>query len=170
MRHTLQLTVALCFFSLSAAAWAAAQEVKPASASSTSPASMDEMLQAVRADLQDDRADLMAKNLSLTSDQAAKFWPMFASYQKEQSVIMDAQLKGIQKYIEGYDKLDDATALALVNAHLDNDARMNALRQKWLAEFEKVLGGKLAARAMQIDRRLSLLTQLQFISKIPLIH
>ena len=52
--------------------------------------------------------------------------------------------------------LDDAAALALMKAHLDRDARMNALRQKWLGEFQKVLPGKLAARAMQIDRRLSL--------------
>ena len=54
----------------------------------------------------------MAKNLTLSADQAAKFWPVFENYQKEQNLIMDAQLKGIQKYVEGYKTLDDAGALA----------------------------------------------------------
>jgi hypothetical protein len=83
---------------------------------------------------------------------------------------MDAQLKGIQKYVEGYDNLDDATALSLMKAHMERDAKMNALRQKWLGEFQKVLPGKLAARAMQIDRRLSLVAQVELASRIPLIH
>jgi hypothetical protein len=47
---------------------------------------------------------------------------------------------------------------------------MTALRQKWLGEFQKVLGPKLAVRAIQIDRRLSLVQQLQITSKIPLVH
>jgi hypothetical protein len=32
---------------------------------------------------------------------------------------------------------------------------MTALRKKWLGEFQKVVPAKIAARAMQIDRRLS---------------
>ncbi len=47
---------------------------------------------------------------------------------------------------------------------------MTALRQKWLGEFQKVLPGVLAARAMQIDRRLSNVAQMEISSKLPLIH
>ena len=83
---------------------------------------------------------------------------------------MDDQLRGLQRYIENADTLDDAGALALINAHFDRDARMNTLRQKWFGEFRKVLGTKLAVRAMQIDRRLSLAHQVQFTSRIPLAH
>jgi len=135
-----------------------------------SPTTIDEVLVAVRADLQEGRSDIMAKNLTLTSAQAAKFWPMFESYQAEQNVIMDDQLKGIQRYIEGFDSLDDAAALGLINAHIDRDARMSALRKKWLGEFQKAVGTKLAVRAMQIDRRLSLAHQMEFAAKIPLAH
>src|SRR5262245_40629345 len=87
--------------------------------------SVDEVLQAVRADLQATRADIMAKNLTLTAEQAAKFWPMFNKYQQEQNVLMDDQLKTIQRYVETYDKLDDAGALALMKAHFDRDTKMN---------------------------------------------
>jgi Spy/CpxP family protein refolding chaperone len=167
MRRTLAYLLVACFVVGSLQAQTPAKQV---SATSPSPASVDSSLTAFRADMQSSRADIMAKNLSLTADQAAKFWPVFNAYQKEQNVIMDEQLKGIQQYVAGYDSLDDAAALALMKAHLDRDARMNALRQKWLGEFQKVLPGKLAARAMQIDRRLSLVAQLELASRIPLVH
>jgi hypothetical protein len=53
---------------------------------------------------------------------------------------------------------------------LQRDAKMNALRQKWLGEFQKVLPTKLAVRAMQIDGRLSLAAQMEIASRIPLAH
>ena len=171
MRNLFRFTTLIGLLSV-ASTWTAAQQ--PKSVSATSPATtvttMDDVLQAIRADLQGDRADILAKNMTLTSEQAAKFWPVFAKYQSEQNVIMDDQLRGIQRYIENYDTLDDAGAVALINGHFDRDARMNALRQKWFAEFQKVLGTKLAVRAMQIDRRLSLAHQIQFASRIPLSH
>jgi Spy/CpxP family protein refolding chaperone len=136
---------------------------------STAP-NPDDVLKALRADMQSTRADIMAKNISLTAEQAAKFWPMFEAYQKEQNANMDEQLKGIQKYVDNADTMDDQTAETLLTAHLANDAKMTALRQKWLGEFEKVLPARLAARVIQIDRRLSLLAQLELTTRIPLVH
>ena len=63
-----------------------------------------------------------------------------------------------------------SSALGLIQAHLERDARMTALRQKRLGEFQKALGTKLVVRVMQIDRRLSLAHQVQFAAKIPLAH
>jgi Spy/CpxP family protein refolding chaperone len=167
VRHIATLVVAASLFAAGAGVWATAQQARPASTASTG---IDEVLQAVRLDLQSDRADTLAKNLTLTAEQAAKFWPVYQAYQNEQDAIMDDQLKGIQRYIEGFDALDDAGALALITGHLDRDTRMVELRRKWLGDFQRVLGTKLAVRAMQIDRRLSLVHQLQFAAKIPLVR
>ena len=131
---------------------------------------VDEMLKSMRADLQSTRADVMAKNMTLTAEQAAKFWPVFEAYQKEQNVIIDEHLKAVQAYVAGGDTLSDAAATAFMDAHLRRDQRMNELRQKYSMEFRKVVPPRLAARAMQIDRRLSLVAQLEISSQIPLIH
>ena len=156
MRTPLTFIAAVCLFSASGIAWQAPQP------------SIDDILQAIRGDLINNHADTMAKNMTLTSDQAAKFWPMYATYQKEQGVILDTQLKGIQDFIGKLDSLDDAAAMTLIKAHFRRDSEMVALREKWLGEFEKVLGAKLAVRAMQIDRRVSLIQQFQLTTKIPL--
>jgi len=168
VRHTLALLAAVCLFTLTSICWLGAQHARPVE--STAPTSTDELLVAIRADMQADRADVMAKNLSLTADQAAKFWPVYDAYQKEQNAIMDEHLKGLQRYMEASETLDDAGALAFIKAHLARDARMNALREKALGDFQRTVGTKLAVRAIQIDRRLSLVYQLKIAAQIPLVH
>jgi len=168
VRNRVVFAAAVCLFTVSGLAWTAAQQKSPAPSVANTP--IEDVLKAVRSDLQSDRADIIAKNMTLNSDVAAKFWPMYKDYQVEQNAIMDEQLKGIQSYIEKFDTLDEAGAMGLITAHFTRDERMNALRQKWFGEFQKVLGTKQAVRAMQIDRRLSLVHQIQFAARIPLAH
>jgi Spy/CpxP family protein refolding chaperone len=166
MRNRFGLMLVLCVLMLGAAAWGA-QQARPAP---IAPAPIDDVLLAVRRDLQSTRADIIKKNVTLTPAQAAQFWPLFEAYQKEQDAILDEQLTGIQRYIESFDKLDDAGAMALINGHFERDTKMVVLRQRWMGQFRDTLGTKLAVRVMQIDRRLSLTQQLQFTTKIPLAH
>jgi Spy/CpxP family protein refolding chaperone len=167
MRRTLLCLLTMCLIVTAAQAQATGKQASTTAA--TDPA-VDDVLKAMRLDLQSSRADIMAKNMTLTAEQASKFWPVFNAYQKEQNVIIDDQLKDIQKFVANYETLDDAGSLSLIQAHFQRDAKMNALRQKWLGEFQKVLPTKLAVRAMQIDRRLSLAAQMEVVSRIPLAH
>ena len=91
MRRLLPFLVAFVatvpVFSQNAPAGAA----KPAAAPAAAPVDAAKAIEDFRADLQAKRADIMAKNISLSADQAAKFWPMYEKYQAEQNVIIDAQ-------------------------------------------------------------------------------
>jgi Spy/CpxP family protein refolding chaperone len=167
MSRILSCLLVACFATASARAQTSA---KPASTTTETGAKVDDVIQSMRLDLQSSRADIMAKNMTLTAEQASKFWPVFDAYQKEQNGIIEGQLRDIKKYVESYDTLSDAGALALMQAHFTRDTKMNNLRQKWLGEFQKVLPTKLAVRAMQIDRRLSLAAQTEVTSRIPLVH
>ena len=107
MPRILSCLLAACLTAASAQAQAPA---KQASTTTESGAKVDDVIQAMRLDLQSARADILAKNMSLTADQAAKFWPVFNAYQKEQNEIIEAQLRDIKKYVESYDTLSDAGA------------------------------------------------------------
>ncbi len=141
-----------------------------AKTTSVSAPEPEKVMEQFRNDLQAKRADLMAKGMTLTADQAAKFWPMFETFQKEQSAIVDGQLQATQKFADRYGNLTDADAMQYVNALLQRDAKMHDLRQKWLGKFQTVVPPKIAARAIQIDRRLGLTTQIALSSQIPLIQ
>jgi len=166
VRKTFAFVLATFLISVTTVTWAVGQQSRPV----PDAASIDKALQTFRADLQSNRSDLIAKNITLTTAQAAKFWPMFEVYQKEQNVIMDDQMKSIQHYVETYETLDDAGALSMMKANFDRDDRMNALRKKWLAEFQTIVGTKLTVRVMQIDRQLSMAHQLAFATQIPLVR
>ena len=120
-------------------------------------------------DLQATRADIMAKGLTLSAEQAAKFWPLYDQYQKEQDAIVNGQITATQAYADRFASLTDADALAYVNALLDRDGKMHDLRVKWLAKFQTVVPAKVAARAIQLDRRVSQVAQVKVSSQIPLI-
>ena len=123
-----------------------------------------------RADLMANRSDVMAHSLTLTSEQAAKFWPLFEEFQKEQGQIVEEQLKATKQYGEHLADLSDSEALAYVKALLTRDAQMNKLQTRWLAKFQGVVPVKTAARAIQLDRRLGQVTQVGLSSQIPLVQ
>ena len=182
MRRLSASIAILCLAAGSAMGWAAAQQAKPgappslqqakpgAPPPSPPPPTIEDAVRAVRSDLQNTRAAIIAKNVTFTAEQAAAFWPMFDNYQKEQGHILDEQMRGLQQYVDNFQTIDDTVALNLIRTHLDRDARINALRQTWLAEFLKVLPARTAARVIQIDRRVSLAQQIEVSSRIPLVY
>ena len=147
---------------------AAASSAEPAAAPAAQPTE-EQVVQQFKQDLAAKRADVMAKGLSLTAEQAAKFWPLFEEYQKEQNVSVDAQIKATQDYSKNFSSLTDAQALEYVSALLARDQAAHDLRVKWLTKFQTVVPAKVAARAIQLDRRLSQVMQVQVSSQIPLI-
>jgi Spy/CpxP family protein refolding chaperone len=143
----------------------------PADQAAAAPAQTPEQIvDQFRSDMQAKRADIMAKNMTLTADQAAKFWPLYQQFQNEQDAIIDEQGKAVLALADRFATLTDADSLAFINAQLDRDERMHALRVKWLAKFQTILTGGLAARAIQIDRRLGQIGQVLLSSQLPLLH
>jgi Spy/CpxP family protein refolding chaperone len=156
----------LCAMALmvTASAWSADP---PANAT---PPTEEQIVAQFRSDLMAKRADIMAKGLTLTGEQAAKFWPMFETFQKEQDTIVNEQITATQHYSANYQSLKEQDALAYVNALLARDEKMHDLRVKWLTKFQTVLPAAMAARAIQLDRRLGQVAQVQLSARIPLVH
>jgi len=153
--------------SVTCIAWAA--DPNPASNTASAP-SQEEVVAQFKKDLMADRAQVMAKGLKLDAQQAAKFWPLFETFQKEQAAIVDAQTKALKDYADHFQTLTDADATAYINSLLDRDQKMHDLRVKWLQKFTAAVGAKSAASAIQLDRRLGNITQVQLSSQIPLIR
>ena len=163
--------IALMATALVSPVWSAEVPVSNPPPAAAAPApTPEQVVEQFRNDLQAKRADVMAKGLTLTAEQAAKFWPLFETFQKEQNTIVDGQIRATQKYAADYANLTSENALKYVNSLLDRDDKMHALRVKWLAKFQTVVPPNIAARAIQLDRRLGQVTQVQLSSQIPLIH
>jgi len=147
---------------------------KPAVATPAAPvdqrAADTKALEEFRNDLQAVETEVISKAVSLTTDEATKFWPVFKRFQAEQKTIIDGQIEAVRKYAEHYATLTDADASAYVTALLDRDKRINELRTRYMAEFAKVLPAGKAARVIHVSRRLALVAQVKLSTEVPLVR
>jgi hypothetical protein len=68
-----------------------AQGQKPSQAAAKTKSSVDQDIKLLREDIRSRKKQLIAANLKLTADQAAKFWPLYNQYSAELSKIGDQQ-------------------------------------------------------------------------------
>ena len=70
----------------------------------------DQDIEMLRADLRQQRKQVMAENMTLTADEATKFWPIFDQYRKEAIKPNDERWAVIKDYAANYATMTDAQA------------------------------------------------------------
>lgn len=128
-------------------------------------ATLDVLLSAIRAN----RKALVAANLNLTDDEAAKFWPIYDRYQKEIVTVGDRGLAVIQDYIASYKDASDEKAKKLVEDYLTAEADRVQVRRTFIPEFAAVLPGRKLARLYQIENKMDAVIRYDLASTIPVI-
>jgi hypothetical protein len=139
-------------------------------ADSTAHALTDQQLALLRKDIRSIKKQLIAANLTLTDTEATKFWPLYEQYSAEFEKINDTRTAIIKEYSDGYGTLTDDQADNLIRRWLDTDIAAAQLRQKYVPIFRKVVPGKKAATFFQLDRRISMMIDVQLTSQLPLVQ
>jgi hypothetical protein len=145
----------------------AAQSVSGADAQSNSVSDKD--IEMLRADLRAQRKQITAQNMTLTADEATKFWPIFEQYRQEAIKPNDERWAVIKDYATNYNTMTDAQAQDYMQRANTVDQQLLALRMKYVPVFEKVISPKKTALWYQIDRRIDLLINLQLSAVIPMV-
>jgi hypothetical protein len=139
-------------------------------ASPQAQGNVDQDVELLRKDLRSQKKQIIAANLQLTDAEAVKFWPIYDQYVAELTKINDAKYGVIKEYATNYDTLTDDQAIGLSKNLLSVDTQVAQLRLKYVPIVSKVLSGKKTALFFQIDRRLTMLIDLQLASQIPIIQ
>ena len=124
----------------------------------------------MREDIKSKKKQLIAQNLKLTDTEATKFWPVYDKYAAELDKVNDTKFAVIKKYAEQHGTLTDDEAVAMGKQYLESDTQTGQLREKYFPMVAKVLPGRSAATFFQIERRISMMIELQLSSKIPLVE
>jgi Spy/CpxP family protein refolding chaperone len=133
------------------------------------PTVSEQDIELLRSDIRSTKKQIIAANMKLTDAQAEKFWPVYDAYAQETSKLGDARYALIKEYANHYEDMTDTQAESLVKKMATLDEQTAALRVQWIPKFEKVLTGKQTGLFFQLDRRISLLLDLQFAANIPLV-
>ena len=163
------LLVGLCVAG-SPMAFAQDSPSQSATADSTADAITDQQLELLRRDIRSIKKQLIAANLTLTDSEATKFWPVYEQYSADMGKINDTRTVIIKEYSEEYGTLTDDQADNLIRRWLDTDIEQGKLRQRYVPIFRKVLPGKKAATFFQLDRRISMMVDVQLTSQLPLVQ
>jgi hypothetical protein len=124
----------------------------------------------MRKDLRDQKKQVIAANLPLTGDEAAKFWPGYDAYTQQTTKINDRRYELFKQYAANYNTMTDAQAGSYIRRWNEEDGAFTNLRREWIPKFEQVLGPKKTAAFFQIERRIGLMIELQLSSRLPLVQ
>lgn len=152
----------------------AAQDASPRTLGPEAPArgvlDKDQQLALMRQEIQSTRKKIIGDNLDLTVTEAAKFWPLYEEYSTDFGKIDEDRSVIVKEYAESFGSVTDAQADNLIRRWLDTDIDAARLRQKYVPSIRAVLSGKKAATFFQLDRRISMMIDVQITSQIPLVQ
>lgn len=126
-------------------------------------------IEMLREDLRSQRKQITAQSMNLTSEEAAKFWPIYDQYIQAAMKHNDHRWALIKDYAANYTTMTDAKAQDYIKGSNIVDQQLLALRLRYVSAFEKVISPKKAALWYQVDRRIDLLINLQLSAQIPMI-
>jgi hypothetical protein len=149
-----------------------AQQSTPPSAGGTNMTEEqvnDANIQLMRQDIRSERKKVVAANMPLTETEATKFWPVYDRYVAETIKVNDVRFDLLKEYAKNYSTATDEQADSFIKRWLTLDQDNTQLRLKYIPEFEKVISHKKTAMFFQIDRRVSMMIELQLASQVPLV-
>jgi hypothetical protein len=120
--------------------------------------------------IQSNRKALVAVNLKLTDDEAAKFWPVYDRYQKEINAIGDRLVGVIQDYTANFSDLSNEKAMKLVDDYLAVEADRVKVKRAYVDEFAKALPGRKVTRFYQIENKMDAVIRYNLAATIPVVE
>ncbi|MEE8586028.1 MAG: hypothetical protein V3T83_14385 [Acidobacteriota bacterium] len=146
---------------------AMAQDISPAE---NREVNLDTYADLLREDVSSQKVAILSQLMNLTPEKAAKFWPLYAEYDKELEVIGKGRVALIKDYAANYANLNDAKASELARKALDLGFRRLALKKKYFERVEQALSGKDAAKFLQIENQLLKIVDLQILANLPIVQ
>jgi hypothetical protein len=167
---TIVLAVAIFIVVPRAAAQAQAQPTAAQAPSANAQQELNQDVKLLREDIRAKKKQLIATNLTLTPDQATKFWPLYDQYTAELVQINNEKYAVLKEYATSWGSLTDEQALSLTNRALAVDRQVAELRIKYVPIFNKAVPGKTTASFFQLDRRIQAMIDMQLAAQVPLVQ
>ena len=123
----------------------------------------------MRADVRDQKAEIMGSVMQLDIDDSAKFWPIYSEYDSELTKLNDLRVHNITEYAENYSQMTNEKADELVQSSLDYQKQRGQLLAKYYERMKQALGAITAARFLMVEHQLLLIIDLQIASALPIV-
>ena len=141
----------------------------PSAAQQPTQGEIDRYVELVRMDVRQERAEIVGEAMRLSAGEASRFWPIYEEYEAAYSALGDTKLQLINDYAEVFFTMTDAAADGLVERLFQLNDDEQALIREYHGKVASAVGGAVAARFVQLERRIKTLLGLQLAAEIPLL-
>ena len=128
------------------------------------------ILDLVRADIAQQRVDLISTAMRFEPSESAAFWPSYREFEAELTDIADGRLAVIRDFAANFETMSDAKARELGEQGLALAGRRHELRQQYFARLADEISPIIATRFLQVDNQIQMILDLQLAAEIPLIQ
>jgi len=119
--------------------------------------------------LSTERKQVFERNMNLNEEQSEVFWGVYHRYEKEKDQLEAKRLRLLGTYIENFSSLTNDDVMKMVKQSSENQQADLALRKKYFHIYSKKLDPVAAARFMQLDDIVGMVTRLAILGNLPLI-
>ena len=164
-RFVSRFTLLAC---LVCAGTAFAQTAKPNAEDAATDAAIEQLRKDARADVN----TIISAAMRFTADDAAKFWPLYKTFEQGRKAIGDEKVALIKAYATSYSAgpVADERAKELMTRAIAIEEKSLAAKRQFMQDLQKTLPGKTVARFYMVQNRIELLTALELAEGIPLIE
>ena len=115
------------------------------------------------------KADLVKQYMNLSEPQATAFQTVYDGYETQRKALGQKKMQLIKDYADSYDTLDDVKAAELTETNLKTNAESDKLLSKTFSKMKKAVGGRNAAKFVQLEQYLQTTIRGEIQDSIPFI-
>ncbi|MGZ3938869.1 MAG: hypothetical protein ACXVLT_09415, partial [Flavisolibacter sp.] len=97
------------------------------------------------------KKELVSMAMDLTATDSAKFWPLYANYEKERQKLGRERLLILTDYSDHFQSLTSPKADELMTKLFKNELAITNLQQRYYISIKNKLGAMKAAKFIQVE-------------------
>jgi hypothetical protein len=133
-------------------------------------ADLEPAIQMLRAEVGQDRREVVKKAMLLTPSEAATFWPLYDQYRADIREQDDRRVRLITDFAANQTSMSETEAARLTKEALSIEEDKIGEKQSYVKKMSKVLSARTVARFFQIDAKLDAVVNAELAARIPLVH
>ena len=172
LKRTLLLTVFVFPMLVASVGWAQTQSGSQGTTSPNADAqekNIQAYIDLMRADVRQQKAEMLGAIMLLSAADAAKFWPIYNEYDTALTKLNDHRVANIKEYARNYNEMTDAKADELILNALAYQKQRSELLEKTYGRLKQAVGATTAARFVQVEHQLLMIIDLQIASSLPVV-
>ncbi len=138
--------------------------------SGTEKKNTDAYIALLRRNVRQEKSEIMGSMMALSSQDSAKFWPIYSDYDAQLSKLNDQRVANIKEYAANYNQMTDAEADKLIQNAMSYRKQRAELFANTYDKMRQALGGITAARFAQVEEQLLLIIDLQIDTSLPIVE